>query len=323
MKSKILIFRLSSLGDVAMTIPVIKQFLEQNKNIELIFVSKKKYYPLFSSIKRLVFIGVSLKHSQNILGLYKLYIKLNILSFDYIADLHNVIRTKILFYALNIFSFKKKSLDKGRQEKKKLTTKKNKNLIALKSMHERYADVFRKLGFNLKLKTSFIKIPNLIKSIGIAPFAKYPEKTYSLKMMQNIAYKLAKKNKKIFLIGKGKKEEKELKLWEKMHNNIISIAGKFNLSKELEYIKKVDILISMDSSNMHLASLVKTPCISIWGATHRYNGFLGFNQKNEYCIENTKISCRPCSVFGNKKCYQKTLLCMDSIDEKQILEKIL
>ena len=323
-KIKILVLRFSSLGDVVMTIPVIKDLIKQNKKIEIVFVSQNIYSSLFEEIKKLKFYGINLKEYKNFFSIYSLFLNLKINNFDYIIDLHNVLRTRLLTFFFKITFKKVYTLNKGKREKKKLICKNNKNIKQLTSMHERYAEVFRKAGFNLKLNNIPIEIPKSIKYIGVAPFAKYDEKIYPLFKMKNIIYELAKNNKKIILFGKGKDEEKQLKIWEKLHSNIISIAGKFSLKKELKYIKYIDVLISMDSSNMHLASLVRTPCISIWGATHRYSGFLGFNQKAENCIENNKILCRPCSVFGNRKCYIKNKKhCMHSISEFEILKKIL
>lgn len=305
-----------------MTLPIVKQFLEQNPNTELIFVSQSIYSDLFQSIDRLEFYEVELKKYKGLLGLYRLSRELNTKNFDYIIDLHNTLRTQTLIFFLKFNSRKIYSLDKGRKERKLLTRKQNKLLIPINSMHERYAQVFKKAGFSLQLALNPIKIPNSIQTVGIAPFAGYKEKTYPLNKMKNIVCELAQNNKKVLLFGGGKKEVEELQSWEKLHSNIESIAGKFTLIEELAYLKNIDVLISMDSSNMHLASIVETPCISIWGATHTFSGFLGFNQKKENCVENKKIACRPCSIYGDKKCFRKDLICLNSISEYQILSKI-
>ena len=83
-----------------------------------------------------------------------------------------------------------------------------------------------------------------------------------------------------------------------------------------------ELWVSMDSANMHLASLVGTRVVSIWGGTHPYAGFLGWNQKAENCIQ-LDMPCRPCSVYGNKSCLRSDYACLNGIAPNQILEKLI
>lgn len=319
---KLIIFRFSSFGDVAMTVPVIKQVIEQNQEIEIIVVSNHKFSALFQNIPKVVFHGIDLKNYKGFFGLYRLFKELQKFNPTHLIDLHLVLRTKILKLFFKFTSCKIFELNKGRKEKKELIRKNDKKLVPLKSMFERYADVFRLAGFPVKLSNHKIELPNYITKIGIAPFARYKEKMFPLDRMKNIVLKLAEKNKQIFLFGGGKQEIELLNSWEKLHHNIISNAGKLMLNEELNEIKKLDVLISMDSANMHLASLVGVPCLSIWGATHYFAGFLGYNQAENNIVQ-SEVTCRPCSVFGNKKCFQNELKCMNEINDNQILEKLI
>ena len=81
-------------------------------------------------------------------------------------------------------------------------------------------------------------------------------------------------------------------------------------------------MLTMDSANMHLASLVGTPVVSIWGATHPNVGFYGFRQdpNNDVLID---LVCRPCYVFGNKPCANsEQYACMNRISETSVIDKI-
>ena len=84
---------------------------------------------------------------------------------------------------------------------------------------------------------------------------------------------------------------------------------------------QLDVMLSMDSANMHLASLVGTRVVSVWGGTHPYAGFLGWSQKTEDCAQ-LDMPCRPCSVYGNKPCLRGDYACMNGITPSQILEKL-
>ena len=84
----------------------------------------------------------------------------------------------------------------------------------------------------------------------------------------------------------------------------------------------LDTMVSMDSANMHLASLTGTRVVSVWGATHPYCGFMGWQQKEEDAVQINTLSCRPCSVFGNKPCHRGDFACMNNILPEEIIQRI-
>jgi len=81
-------------------------------------------------------------------------------------------------------------------------------------------------------------------------------------------------------------------------------------------------MISMDSANMHLASLFGVPVVSVWGATHPFAGFMGFGQSPDRAVQIDDLECRPCSVFGNKPCFRGDHACMEWITPERVLEKV-
>ena len=129
--------------------------------------------------------------------------------------------------------------------------------------------------------------------------------------MEEVVSLLSKeKNIKIFFFGNGPEEEKIINQWCEKFANTISFIGKSNFNGELRLISHLDVMLCMDSANMHMASLVGTPAISIWGATSPRAGFLGWKQQKEDCVE-LQMLCRPCSIFGNKPCRFGDYRCMD------------
>ena len=107
--------------------------------------------------------------------------------------------------------------------------------------------------------------------------------------------------------------------WAKKYD--IEIASGEGIRADLEKIKKLDVMISMDSANMHLASLVGVRVVSIWGATHPFAGFLGWGQKMEDCVQRD-LPCRPCSIYGKKPCLRGDMACMD-IEPNEIISRII
>ena len=337
-KKTILITRFSAVGDIAMTIPLLYSLSESYPEHRFIFVSRERFGQFFiNKPKNLDFIGINLDNYKGLIGLYKLYRELSAQKPDLFADLHNVLRTKILRTYFKLLDRTKiASIDKGRKEKKQLTKESNTNKFELKSTFERYHEVFKRLGlpftpnFSSLFKESKGNIDDFKAIIpakehdhwvGIAPFARHNGKIYPLNKMEEVVALLSQeKNIKLFFFGNGPEEEKTINSWCAKYPNTISFIGKSNFNGELRLISHLDAMLCMDSANMHMASLVGTPAISVWGATSPLAGFLGWRQRKEDCIE-LQLKCRPCSIFGNKPCKYGDYRCME-IAPSAIAEKI-
>ena len=100
-----------------------------------------------------------------------------------------------------------------------------------------------------------------------------------------------------------------------------NVAGKISFKEELQLISQLTLMVSMDSANMHLASIYGVPVVSIWGATHPFAGFYGWRQDVNNIVQ-ADLFCRPCSVFGNKPCYRGDHACMQMISTDMVKQKI-
>lgn len=325
------------MGDVAMTVPVLKTLVTQHKNVRITIVSKAFLKPLFDGLENVSFYAADVKGKhKGIKGIYKLYKELIQLDIDAVADIHNVLRSKILRSFFKTSGTPVAIINKGRAEKKALTALKNKVFKPLETTHQRYATVFNSLGFPVDLTQASLKekeflteeLKELInyqeneKLIGIAPFAAHEGKKYPLNLMEIVISELSK-NHKILLFGGGNKEVELLNELEKKYPNSISVAGKVKLAQELTLICNLSAMISMDSGNGHFSALFGVPTITIWGATHPYAGFAPFNQNdNCICANRDKYPLLPTSIYGNKTVegYENV---MTSITPKTITNKVL
>jgi len=313
----ILVIRLSAMGDVAMTVPVLRAVVSQNPDVRITVVSRPFFKPFFDGVERVDFFSVDLnQRHKGFFGLIRLFNDLSKLNPNLIADLHNVLRS-IVVRSFFVFSGKKVAfLDKGRKEKKALTREENKVFKPLKSMHERYIEVFHKLEIKVDLtQVSFpekeilsTEIKNITgeksgKWIGIAPFAQYQYKVYPLDLMQNVIDLLAENpENKIFLFGGGKSEIEQLETLKKAYQNVTVVAGKMPFTDELKLISNLDVMLSMDSGNAHIASMYGVKTLVIFGATHPFTGFMPFGQPLENALipDLKKYPKLPTSVYGNK-----------------------
>lgn len=335
----ILVIRFSAIGDVAMTIPVIYSLSIQYPQHEITVLSRKHLEPLFRRLPDNVkFIGVDLaREYEGVWGLNRLFSELKDKHFDYVADLHNVLRTKYLCLRFALSGVPVASIRKGRAGKRKLVRRHHKVFKIQESSFERYADVFKRLGLPVLLnftsiygdgKGDFSQIASTVGLkedklwIGIAPFAKHKGKIYPLELQEQVvAHFAADLAVKVFLFGGGKEEQAVLDGWVVKYPTITSMIGKLNMDTELNLISHLDVMLSMDSANMHLASLVNTPVVSVWGATHPYAGFMGWKQLPMNAVQ-VDLFCRPCSVFGQKPCFRGDYACLYGIKPEQIIEKM-
>lgn len=329
----ILVIRLSAMGDVAMTVPIIRALTQQHPQLKITVLTRHSFMPFFRDLPNVSVFPAEVKGKyKGLFGLFKLSKELKALEIDAVADLHNVLRTKILKYYLAGYRFIQ--INKGREEKKALTT--GKIFKQLKTTHQRYAEVFEELGFTIDLSnTTFppkarlnTKLQNLmgnsnIKVIGIAPFAAHESKMYPLDLMKQVIEALSKEY-KILLFGGGKKETTILDAFENEFANVVNVSGKLKLDEELDIISNLDVMVSMDSGNAHIAAMLGIKVITIWGVTHPFAGFAPFNQTEDYAIlsDRNQFPKIPTSVYGNTypKGYENAAA---SISPKTIVNKII
>jgi ADP-heptose:LPS heptosyltransferase len=310
--------RLSAMGDVAMTVPVVRALANQYPELKITVISRPFFQPFFNGIPNLHFFPFDEKERhKGIVGLWRLFQDLKPLHIDAFADLHNVLRSKVLRTLFSLSGKKTAFVDKGRAEKKALTRAENKIFQPLTTMFERHQLVLESLGFPIdlsrpqfpaKAKISEPELTTIVaqskKLIGIAPFAQYDSKVYPLDLMQEVIDTLAQNQEHtILLFGGGQNEKEQLQSLVGNKTNVLNMAGKIPFQEELNLISNLDVMLSMDSGNGHIAAMLGVPVVTLWGATHPYAGFLPFNQT----LDNALVSDRnqypnlPTSVYGNKK----------------------
>lgn len=341
--TSVLVTRFSALGDVAMAIPVVYSVCRSNPDTHFVFVTKKAMQNLFvNAPENLTVVGIDLKTDyKGTSGLWKLLRDMRRLyAIDAVADLHGVLRTFAIGAIARMHGLRYCSIKKGRKGKHALTRPRNKIMLPLLSSRARYREVFYRLGLNVEYNFrslygdtaapyetfAYITPPKQQgeKWIGIAPFARHNGKIYPPELMEKVVDTLAARpGVKIFLFGGGPTEQPVLSLWAEKYANVVSLADKrHGFPIELALMSHLDVMLTMDSGNMHLASLVGTRVVSVWGATHPYCGFKGFRQSDADIIQ-LPMPCRPCSVFGNKPCARGDYHCLRGIPPQLVADKVI
>jgi ADP-heptose:LPS heptosyltransferase len=335
----IAVIRLSAMGDVAMTVPIIRAFVIQYPTVNVTVVSRPFFKPFFDAIPNCTFFEVDLHNRHNgVLGIIRLFLDLKKLKIDAFLDLHNVLRSKFIRTLCFLSGIKIAFINKGRQEKQQLTRPKNKIFKPLKSVFDRQLEAFQKLGFTINisnpkfpdkavLSAKILEITDQKRNwnwIGIAPFAQYDTKIYPIAKLQIVVDELVRNtNNKLFFFSAPNDEAAVLKLHFENTENAIIIARKLSFQEELNLISNLDVMLSMDSGNAHLAAMYGVNTITLWGATHPYAGFAPFGQpqENNLVSDRIKYPFLPTSVYG-KKIVKGHENAMATIEEKAIIEAI-
>lgn len=333
----IAVMRLSAMGDVAMTVPVLRVLRERYPDVRLTVVSVPFLKPLFEDLADTDFLPFDKKSYKGLPGLYRFYRLLKASGCDGFADLHSVTRSRVIGLFFRLSGAPVARLDKGRSEKKALTRPHNKIWKPLKTSAARYADVFRDLGYPIDLSQHVFPAPKPLSEavgsvtvpktghwIGIAPFAQHTPKVYPIDLMQQVIERLADvPDATILLFGGGKEETTQLDALARLSPNIVNIAGRLSFADELSLISHLDVMLSMDSGNGHLAAISGVPVVTLWGATHPYAGFAPFGQPMEHSLvpDLSKYPQLPTSVFGNKEVdgYEEA---MRTIPPEEVVSKV-
>ncbi len=334
----LLVIRLSAMGDVAMMVPVLKAFCDEYPQVDVTVLTKEFFAPLFSQLPKVNILVAEVKgRHKGVFGLRRLYKESKSKNIDAVADLHNVLRSNVLKLFFKLGNYRLAQIDKGRSEKKALISGKQEQFKPLRTTHERYIDVFKQLGFELKLSETSVldrmspdeQVLQVLdsngkKNIGIAPFAAFKGKMYPKNLMEKVMSDLdASDNFNILLFGGGESELEQLSLWEKKFQNITNASEKLSFEEELQLISNLDLMVAMDSGNGHLSAMYGVPTITLWGVTHPYAGFGPYGQplENSLMANRKEFPSIPTSIYGNKMPmgYEKA---METIYPKEILKKI-
>lgn len=341
---RVLVARFSAFGDVAMTIPVLYSVCRCHPQVEFTMVTRPAMVSMFvGAPANLTVTGVDLKKEYAGVGGIRRLCSMLVAKYrpDVFVDLHNVLRSKLMAFFLRLRGIPCSRIYKARANRRALTRARNKVMLPLTSQRARYREAFFKAGLPVVEKFDGLfggqrrapregfaavtgeRLPDQ-RWVGIAPFAAHAGKIYPPEKMRRVVELItARGGLRVFLFGGGEHEKSILEGWQNELPAVTSLAGmKLGFANELALMNHLDLMISMDSANMHLAAIAGTPTLSVWGATHPYCGFKPWRHAEADMIQ-LPVECRPCSVFGDKPCIRGDYLCLNAIAPELIASKAL
>ena len=315
---KILIIRFSSIGDIVLTTPIVRCIKQQFPKCEIHYLTKSQFADI---LKNNVYIDKVQVLGQSLIGTS---LSLKNEGFDYIIDLHNNLRTRIIKGILDIpsSSFNKLNFEKW------IYVKTGINILPKKHIVERYFETTKSLGVLNDYKGLDYFIPEDItlpfelpkNYIAIAIGAQHYTKRFPVDQLIKVCSQL---NDPIILLG-GKEDATSGKIIvEKSGSHVINKCGELSLNQSALVVKKSIKVITNDTGLMHIAAAFQKEIISIWGNTtplFGMNPYYGNANISNQLFEVQGLDCRPCSKIGFNACPKKHFNCMMQQDIEGIIE---
>lgn len=316
------------MGDVAMLPHALRALMSAYPDLKVTIATLPLFRPFFGGLD-VEFLDIDTRDEHHtIRSMFALAKRVRGLGIDGVADVHDVWRTKSFRLAMRMHGVKTAHIDKGHLEKWMRLKSGDTCAVPLKHTVVRYCDTFRRLGYEFAdpapARKSERPNPMGVKTgvwIGFAPFSAQTGKTYPAELRREAVRLLCERYDRVFIHGGGGRELEFAQEMERLYPNAIGVYGRVRLGAEMDLISHEDCVVSMDSLVMHLASLMATPVVSVWGATHPSLGYIGYGIDADGVLQDD-MSCRPCSVYGKKECRYGDYRCIHAVTPQMIADRV-
>jgi len=318
--NKLLIVRLSSLGDILLTTPLIRTIKSKYPVIEIDFVVRDEYQGLLKLNPNLSKVHIFYRDNDKNQELKQ---QLCENSYDMVLDLQNNFRSRRL---LNCFGdsairFKKNNLNKFLLVHFKINRLKDASQIP-----DRYASVLGNFVLDDKGPELFSdnssnpKLLNNDRLIGICPGSKHFTKMWPEEYYIKLGKTLVKNGFKVVLFGGSEDREICNRISSKL-SLAINLSNDNDILQTAADMKLCKAIYCNDSGLMHTATSVGVPVITFFGSTVKEFGFTPY-KSNNLILENNYLSCRPCTHIGRSSCPKKHFKCMKDISPQLAFEQL-
>ncbi|RZK20335.1 MAG: glycosyltransferase family 9 protein [Hymenobacter sp.] len=322
---KILVLRFSSIGDIVLTTPVVRQLKTQVPGAQVHFATKPAYRSLLEAnpyVDRTHVLSGSLR---------ELVRELRAERFDFIVDLHNNLRTQLI--RLQLPGVLGRAFDKLNFQKWLLV---NFKINQLPPVHivDRYRaaaapfgirddggglDYFIPPGQEVDVAAVLPAGFRAGQYVAVAIGAQHATKRLPPEKLIELVAKLAPRP--VVLLG-GPEDEStghiiELAFQKALrsltHPLIYNACGQFTLHQSASLVQQSAFVVSHDTGLMHIAAAFGKEIFSVWGNTVPQFGMYPYRTPFQ-ALEVLGLPCRPCSKIGFAKCPQGHFRCMHDQD---------
>jgi lipopolysaccharide heptosyltransferase II len=326
----ILVIRLSSIGDILLTTPILRLLRVSCPRARIDFFVKTVYQDLMRAhpcVDRLVLFDDRQTLWQTLRTLRRT-------RYDVVLDLHRTIRSRLLYCGL--LAQRKLAYGKRPLRRALLVHLGWNTLQAMTPVPELYAAPLRRLGISEDLPGTEMHLepasreamrahlarvfPDGLRRpiLALAPGARWPTKRWPIERFAMVAQKLAEMHHAAVVILGGEEDVSLTQdLCGRLSVPVLNSAGELSLMQTAALLQQCRLLLSNDSGLMHMATALKIPVVAIFGPTVQEFGFYPFQARAQ--VVSTVLSCRPCSTKGSKRCPRGHHQCMQRVTSAQVL----
>ncbi len=320
---KILIIRLSSIGDIVLTTPIIRCLRNQIPNVELHYITKNMFKEIVENNKYIDKVYAFDDDFDAVLQ------QLKSENYDAIIDLHSNIRS----YQIQRYLKVKRVFRYSKQRFKRWLQIQFKLKLLQSHIVDRYFTAVRKLNVindgngldffipeNEDINISKLPFTHIAGFVVIVVGAKHFTKKIPLAKLEELCRNIKMP---IILIGGIEDAYLGTQLSSIDSFKIYNACGKYSITQSASIIKRAKAVITADTGMMHIAASFHKKIFSVWGSTEKSLGFAPYqNSNNTIIIENNQLKCRPCHKHGNASCPKKHFKCMQNLDMQKIVDII-
>lgn len=334
--SHVLVVRLSDVAKAAMCVHALRGLSRDYPSLQITVLTTSNLRPIFRGVAGVEFLLADAPRYKGLFGEIRLRADIRRLGINAIADLEHSARARRLRFSLTPWRRRVSVIERGRIERKLLTRKFRKVMVQLSPLAQRSRDVFERLGLPFCMPAPVRKrrpttpphIATILagekrgKWIGVALLSHHKGNCYPLPQAAELIKQLAARYERVFVFGDGVYQRQFCEGMETLYPGVVSVADRATLEQQMELISTLDAVVTVDHPVLSIASLVGTPAISIWGATHPFIESCGYGQDPNNAVQ-LELPCRPCSADGHRPCLFGHYECMTRIAPEKVLSKIL
>ena len=325
---KILVIRLSSLGDVTLITPALRALRQRFSKARIHVATRSEYVPLLRPSPWVDAAQALDRKGEKDFVAYLKDIRRE--GYDLVVDLHATLRSRMIAQASG--AGKVLRYHKAALSRRALVAFKAKGAVRAKHVVDRYLECLLPLGIERPSRQLEIVLETREKTFGreflgeggpfiaLVPGAKHATKRWLKDGFVEVGKSLWQKD-RIGSVVLGGKEEKALveSVAEGIGDGAKTACG-LGLRQMASVLACCKVVVTNDSGPMHLATAVGKPVVALFGPTVEAFGFFPLGDRN--VVLQRELYCRPCSLHGTERCPEGHFKCMKEITPEEVLNAV-
>ncbi|MBI4531151.1 MAG: glycosyltransferase family 9 protein [Candidatus Latescibacteria bacterium] len=330
---RILILRLSSLGDVILTSAVVGALKKALPGTELFFLTKEVYAPIYDEDPRIEEVIVYPSTGRGLQRLVRVIKDIRQIGFDLVIDLHGTPRSRVI---AGLSGARRKVTWKKERFRREWMIRFQRGFV--RPVVERYLECAgRGIGRRLtgrpevvvsddaqrRIEEVFIR-RGIIQGAEVAivcPGARWATKRWREEGFAEVADVMTERyGYRVLLLGDVNDRPTVERVRDMVKGEAVDLTGELSLKEFVAAIDRASVVVCNDSAPIHIALARGTPVVAIFGPTHPGLGFVGPGESMQ--VVRVDVPCSPCSLHGERLCRQERRMCMEDVTVEEVIHQV-